>query len=345
MRYEMNKVSKHLVIVMSIFASFFIGNAKAETWTVQTSMPSGSYIFKHVEKWIPKLTSITNGRIKIQLVGGGTVVPHNQTIDAVGQDIIQGDFTATVYFGGRDKVFAIIGDMVAAYDNVWQVYSYCYQGGGKELFQKVWDKYTDKSVKIVGCAPYARESFTSTIPIKKLEDLKGVKLRAPEGLASEVFKRAGANPVGIPGSEVYTSLQKGVIEAADYSSYTEDKSIGLHEVAKYPIYPGIHSMPILHFSVNMEKWEKLSEADQIALDLWYRATMVDLMQDLELSDLKLVAEDKRTGAVNVQNWDQSERDKLRAIAADAWKAYSSESPLATEAYESVVAYLKAAGLL
>lgn len=319
--------------------------AQADTWTIQTSMPAGSFIFKHVESWVPKLTTLTDGRVDLKFVGGGAVVPHNQTIDAVGQDILQGDFTATVYFGGRDKVFAVMGDMIAAYDNVWQQFAYCYQGGGLEIFQKAFDKYTDSTVKVVGCSPYARESFTSTIPIQGVDDLKGVKLRSPEGLAAEVFKRAGANPVGLPASEVFTSLQKGVIQAADYSSYTEDESVGMHDIAKFPIYPGIHSMPVLHMTINKARWEKLSEADQIALDLWYRSTLVDLMQKLELSDREQVAKDRASGRLTVIDWPQAERDKLRSIAEGAWKDFAATSPLAQEAYESITAYLRKAGLL
>ncbi|MFO1352023.1 MAG: TRAP transporter substrate-binding protein DctP, partial [Gammaproteobacteria bacterium] len=270
-------VRTSLAIVAAALWAANVG-ARAETWTVQTSTPSGSAIYKHVEDWVPKLKTMTDGAIDIQLVPAGAVVPHNQTMDAVGQGILQGDFTATVYFGGRDKVFAVMGDLIAGYDTPWQYLSYCYQGGGLEIFQEAFDKYTNGQVKVVGCAPSPRESFTSTIPIKGVADFKGVKVRSPEGLAAEVFKRAGASPVGLPASEVYTSIQKGVVQAADYSSYTEDKSVGMHDIGKYPIFPGIHSMPVLQFTVTKGKWDALSEAHKLILDTWYRAMMVDLNQ-------------------------------------------------------------------
>lgn len=319
--------------------------AGAETWTVQTSTPSGSAIHKHFEVWAEKLKIMTDNAIEIQLAPAGAVVPHNQTMDAIGQGILQGDLTATVYFGGRDKAFALMGDLIAGYDTPWQFFSYCYQGGGLDIFQDMFDKYSNSQVKVVGCAPSARESFTSTIPIKGVDDLQGVKLRSPEGLAAEVFKRAGAAPVGLPGSEVFTSLQKGVIQAADYSSYTEDESIGLHDIAKYPIYPGIHSMPVIQFTVNQSKWDALTEAQRLIVDTWYRAMMTDLIQKLEISDRELVAEDKAGGDVNVIDWSQAERDKMRAIAAGAWKDFSEGSELAKQAYESHVAFMKKMGLL
>ncbi len=341
---KMARLSQSILLAgaMSVAASTW---ALAETWTVQTSMPAGSAIFKHVEAWGAKLKTLTSGRVAINWVGGGAVVPHNQTIDAVGQGILQGDFTATVYFGGRDKVFAVMGDLIAGYDTPWQLLSYCYQGGGMDIFQEAFDKYTKKRVKVVGCAPYAKESFTSTIPIKSVADMKGVKMRSPEGLAAEVFRRAGANPVGLPASEVFTSLQKGVIQAADYSSYTEDESIGLHDIAKFPIYPGIHSMPIIHFTVSQNKWDALSAADKLAVDFWYRSTMMDLIQKLEISDRTLVARDRASKATTIINWTQAERDKLRNIAAGAWKDFAATSPLAKKAYESHMAFMKKMALL
>lgn len=322
------------------------GTASAETWTVQASMPSGSAIFQHVVGWTEKLSIMTGGEVEISLVPAGAVVPATETMDAIADGILQGDFTATVYFGGRDKVFAIMGDLTAGYDTPWQYLSYCYQGGGKEIFQEAFDKYGGGNVKVVGCAPYARESFTSTIPIKGVDDLKGVKLRSPQGLAAEVFERAGAAPVGLPGSEIITSLQKGVIQAADYSSYTEDKSVGMHDIAKFPIYPGIHSMPVLHFTVNNDKWEKLSEANQLIIDVWYRATMMDLIQTLEISDRELVAKDKAAGGeLTVIDWPQAERDKFRAIAMTAWEDFSEGSDLAKKSYDSNISFMKQLGLL
>ena len=80
--------------------------------------------------------------------------------------------------------------------------------------QEAFDTYADGNVQVVGCGAIARESFTSKVPIRGIEDLKGVKVRSPEGLAATVFERAGASPVALP------SLDKGVIDAPDFSSYT-----------------------------------------------------------------------------------------------------------------------------
>jgi TRAP-type mannitol/chloroaromatic compound transport system substrate-binding protein len=322
--------------------------ATAQTkWKLQTSMTSGDSIYKHVETWIPKLTQMTGGKFTLELTPIGSVVPHTQTMDAVGQGILNGDLTSTVYFAGRDKAFALVGDLIAGYDSPLQLMMFCYYGGGRELLQEMFDRYTSGTVKVVGCGQGGKEALVAKVPIRKVDDFKGVKIRSPEGLAAEIFKRAGASPVAMPPSETYTALEKGVVDAADNSTYTMDKSTGMHKVAKYPIYPGIHSMPILQFTVNKAQWDKLDPALQTTVDVWYRSMMIDLVMSQEITDRELVAKDRadKSSGIEIIDWPQGERDKFRAIAAGAWKDFSEGSPLAKKAYDLNVAFMQKLGLL
>src|SRR5690606_28295155 len=107
----------------------------------------------------------------------------------------------------------------------------------------------------IGATTPGLEALVSKVPIEGVDDLKGVKIRAPEGLVQEVFAAAGASPVNLPGSEVFTSLDKGVIDAADYSVYSTNQAQGLHDVAKNPVYPGFHSLPLVEVSMNKAKWD------------------------------------------------------------------------------------------
>ena len=117
-------------------------------------------------------------------------------MDAIGQGILQGDITATVYFSGCSKAFALLGDLIAGYETPEPIGMFCYHGGGRELLQEAFDTYADGNVQVVGCGAIARESFTSKVPIRGIEDLMGVKVRSPEGLAATVFERAGASARG-----------------------------------------------------------------------------------------------------------------------------------------------------
>jgi TRAP-type C4-dicarboxylate transport system substrate-binding protein len=265
----------------------------------------------------------------------------------VAQGILQADLTSTVYFSGRDKAFALLGDLIAGYDTPWQVIQFCYYGGGREILQELFDRYTNKQVKVVGCATGGKEAFISKVPIRKVDDFRGKKVRSPEGLAADVFRRAGAAPVAMPPSETYTALDKGVVDAADDSTYSMSDSVGLFKVAKFPIYPGIHSMPILQFTVNMALWNRLSAAEQAAVDGWYRAAMADLVMSADVEDRKLVARDMadKSRGIEIIDWPQVERDKFRQIAAGAWKDFAAGSEIARKAYDANIRFMKQMNLL
>lgn len=152
------------------------------------------------------------------------------------------------------------------------------------------------------------------LPVGSVADLKGLKLRAPEGLVQSVFAAAGASPVNLPGSEVYTGLSKGVIDAADYTVFSTNHSAGLHEVAQHPVYPGFHSLPLLEVVMDLDEWKAVNEA-------------------------------REDPSITIHDWSAEERKKFRAIAREQWKIYAEQSPNAQKVYESVSGFLESQGLL
>lgn len=322
------------------------GDIHAKTLKVQASSKAGDWAHRFMtDHYAPKLGVMTYGNVKIDVLPTKAVVPHRESIDAVANGILDGDLNAVSYFSGRDAAFAIIGDLIAGYDTVDQVRTFCNHAGGKEILQKLYDKYTKGKVHVVGCGPYAKEAFVSTIPINTVADMEGVKVRSPEGLAAEVFRRAGAAPVSLPFSEVYTALEKKVIDAADASAHVNNHASGMYKVAKFPIYPGIHSMAVLQFIVNKKVWDGLGPEGQTALEVWYAAAYDAMRREADLQDRKIAAEQKAGGDVTVIDWSKEERAKFRKIAVGAWEDFAKKSPLAQEALDAHVNYMKSVGLL
>lgn len=322
--------------------------AVAKTLKLQTSQNSGDFTFKYLsEVWAPRVKLMSGGSLELQLMPTKSVVPHRETIDAVANGILDGDLNAVAYFAGRDPVFAMMGDLIAGYDNPDQVQMFCENGGGKEVLQAAYDKLLKGQVHVIGCGPYTREALVAKVPIRTVADFKGIKIRSPEGLAAEVFKRAGASPVAIPFSEVYTSLEKGIVDAADASAYVNNAATGMHKIALYPLYPGIHSQAVLQFIVNKKVWDKLSEGERTILNTWYLAAYTDLRRHADMEDRIMVAND-RAGKGTVKeiiDWSQVERDKFREIARGAWEDFAKKSELAQMAYDAHVKFMRAYGLL
>ncbi|MCG8546441.1 MAG: hypothetical protein MJE12_19765 [Alphaproteobacteria bacterium] len=139
---------------------------------------AGSFSLNYLNKhWGPKLEAMTYGNLKIDIRPSKSVVPHRETPQAVAAGILQGDLNAVAYFAGRDPVFGIMGDLIAGYDTPFQKQKFFRFGGGVEILQKAWDKHYPGKIHVVGAGPFAKEAFVSTVPIRTVADLKGLKLR------------------------------------------------------------------------------------------------------------------------------------------------------------------------
>lgn len=342
---KINFLSKALAVAVAMGISAGAAGAADRVLKIQTSSNASHASLSYLnEVWLPKLEQMTGGSLALELLPVDAVVPRRETPEAIGVGILDGDLTSINYFSGIDPAFALMGDLIAGYDSADQIQAFCAQGGGKQMLQKLYDAHYP-GVYVVGCGAYAREAFVSKVPVRGVADLAGLKIRSPEGLAADVFKRAGAAPVSMSGSETYGALEKGVIDAADNSAYANNDANGMHKIAKYPIFPGIHSTPILQFTVSEQVWKDLSPAEQAALDVWYVAAYNGLRQHFDRLDRQLVARDKAAGKIEVIDWSQEERDAFRKIAQEAWSDFASQSALAKEVYDTHIAFMKEAGLL
>ncbi|MCB1353593.1 MAG: TRAP transporter substrate-binding protein DctP [Rhodobacteraceae bacterium] len=333
-------------VLLTASVSALASLAHAETLNIQTSFNAGDFSTQYLtETWLPKIKDMTDGRIEIVLMPNGSVVPAKETPEAVAAGVLDGDFTSVNYFAGSEPAYAIMGDLIAGYDTPEQMLDFCRVGGGEAQMQKAADSVTGGEIHVIGCGPYSRESLPARVPIRTFDDLTGKKIRSPEGLAAAVFEAAGASPVSIPFSEVFGALEKGIVDAADASAYVNNDATGLHDVAPYPIYPGIHSMASMQFTLNNETWTALSEEDQQALRTWWYDAMYAMAAAVAAEDQKLVERDKAAGKIEVIDWSQEDRNELREVAREQWEIYAQKSSLAQEALDANIAYMKEIGLL
>ncbi|SBW11797.1 conserved exported hypothetical protein [uncultured Alphaproteobacteria bacterium] len=335
---------------LCILAAACLAAAAADAQTVlrtQMGQNAGDFVFRHItEVWMPKVETMTGGKVRFEPYPANAIVPSAEVLDAVAEGVLQADLVSPIFYSGKDPAYALIGDLTAGYSDPDQMAAWCSIGGGKQLLQKLDDKYAEGRVHVVGCAPYTLESLVAKVPIRGLADLKGVKVRAPAGLASEVFRRAGATPVAVPFSEVYTGLEKGVVDAADAAAYANNASQGFNDIAPYPLYPGFHSTPVFEFAVNKAVWDGLDPATQTALEVWFEAAYNDLRRVAHLEDQKLARRDRQPGSkVTVIDWPQADRAAFRKLAVDAWKSFADKSPLAQEVYRSHMTFLAQLGLI
>lgn len=324
-----------------LFAAAAMSTAAAETWRMQVSTTSGDLIYNVLESWAGDVAAASGGRIEIQWSPINAIVNLTDVMESVGDGILDGEFTGINVYTGKDKAFAVLGDLVAGYDTPWQVYQFCASGGGMELLEELTAPY---NVHVVGCVVTGKEAFVSAVPIRGVADLRGVKVRAPAGLVSELFSRAGASPVGLPVSEVYGSLERRVIDAADAGVFALNHDLGYHAIAKYPLYPGIHSMPLHQITVSKDRWERLDDDLKALMTNMVRELQLRLIMESDLADAASLAEARADASIEIINWPQEERDAFRAIAEQAWNAYAADSANARRVLDAHAAFMQRIGL-
>jgi len=313
----------------------------AETWQIQSLWQAGSINQKVVERFAQNVNAMTGGRLTLEALPVGAVVSHIESLDAVSSGILASQQSATVYFTGRDPAFGLMGDLNAAYENPYQMTMWFYKGGGLELARELYKSY---GLYYVGPVFWGVESIPMRIKISSLDDFKGVKLRMPEGPSAEIFRKLGAAPVNLPGAEVYTSLERGVIDGADWGTLSMNQDLGFHKIAKYPIYPGVHSMPAGDVAFNLDKWNALEPDLQAILETATKSLNLDMIQTMAMADLEARKALEGSG-VELVALSGADRHRLRQVASEVWADFAKRSPMAEKVYQSQTAFLKKLGLL
>lgn len=182
------------------------------------------------------ITAATGGRIVVKVLGANELVPPFEVFDAVSRGTAEMGHGAAYYWKGKSEAAPFFCTIPFGM-NAQEMNGWLYYGGGLELWRELYAGFNlvpfaagNTGVQMAGW--FNRE-------IRSVADLQGLKMRIP-GLGGEVMARIGATPINLPGGELFTSLQSGAIDAAEWVGPYNDLAFGLHKIAKYCYYPGWH---------------------------------------------------------------------------------------------------------
>ena len=255
------------------------GSAPTETfeWNLATSWPPGlPGLGVGVENLAKRIEKASNGRLKIKIFAGGELVPALEVLDAVSRGTVQMGHDSAYYHRGKIPAAQYFTAIPFGH-TVHEINAWIYYGGGLELWRELYGPLNvipfpagNTGVQMAGW--FNRE-------INSAEDLKGLKMRIP-GMGGEVMQRAGVTQITVPASEIFTSLQTGAIDAAEWVGPYNDLSLGLHKAARYYYYPGWHeTSPMLQCTVNLDAWNSLPADLQEILANACAAINVEMMAE------------------------------------------------------------------
>lgn len=251
--------------------------AQSYKWKLVTTWPKNfPGLGMAPERFAKLVDRMSDGRLKVKVYGAGDLVPAMQAFDAVQQGTAEMSHGGAYYWKGKISIspfFAAVPfGMTAQEMNSW-----LYYGGGMELWREAYKPFG--LVPLAGGNTGVQMAGWFNKEINSVDDLKGLRMRIP-GLGGEVFNRVGGVSVNLPGAELFTSLQNGVIDATEWVGPYNDLAFGLHKAAKYYYYPGWHEPgPTLEFTVNQKAWDSLPADLQAIVESAARTVNQDTLDE------------------------------------------------------------------
>jgi TRAP-type mannitol/chloroaromatic compound transport system substrate-binding protein len=238
--------------------------------TESVASPARTFNWKMVTTWPPNFPGLgtgavylaqtieaaSGGRLRIKVYGAGELVPAFEVFDAVSSGTAEIGHGGAYYWKGKMEAApfftAVPFGMTSLEMNGW-----LYFGGGWDLWKELYAPFGVMPAPAGNSGAQMGGWFNREI--RTVEDLKGLKMRIP-GLGGEVLARAGGNPQTTPGSEIFTAMQTGVIDATEWVGPYNDLAFGLHRVAKYYYYPGWHEPgSTLECLINQQAFDSLPD--------------------------------------------------------------------------------------
>ncbi len=249
---------------LAVLAVAAAGPAPAQsprTLKMQASWPAALTLFDNFKMFAERVEKMSGGRLKIETLPAGAVVPAFEVLDATHRKVIDGAHTWAAYWTGKHKAAVLFtGGPGGTFGmDFVDALGWMYEGGGLELYQEFYRDVLKLNVVPIPILPAGPQAFGwFKRPIKNLADFKGMKCRQT-GIAAEVFTEMGMRVVNMPGGEIIPAAERGVIDCAEWVGGVEDLKLGFHNIWKYHYTPGMHeNVTIGELIVNGEVWQSLS---------------------------------------------------------------------------------------
>jgi TRAP-type mannitol/chloroaromatic compound transport system substrate-binding protein len=219
------------------------------------------------------VSEATDGQFQIQVFAAGELAPGLEAANVVSSGSVEACHTASYYYWGKDPTFAF-GTAVPFGLNCRMQNAWMYYGGAIDLMNEFYAKHNLVGLPCGNTGAQMGGWFRKEI--KSVADLKGVKMRIG-GFGGKVIAKLGVVPQQIAGGDIYPSLEKGTIDAAEWVGPYDDEKLGFHKVAPYYYYPGWwEGSAMLHIMMNAAKWAELPATYKAVVRSASQAVNVDM---------------------------------------------------------------------
>jgi TRAP-type mannitol/chloroaromatic compound transport system substrate-binding protein len=309
---------------------------KTYKWRLVTSWPKNYPGLGMAPERIADLVEeMSDGQMQITVYGAGEQVPAFGVFDAVSSGSHQMGHSGGYFWKGKVPAaqfftsvpFGLTADEINAWVN---------RGGGLELWREIYEPFNIYPIPAGNTGTQMFGWFNKEI--NSLEDVKGLKMRIP-GIGGEVLKEAGGIPVTLPGGELFTALQTGVIDATEWVGPYNDLTFGFHQAAKYYYYPGWHEPgPMLELLINMDAWNSLPKRLQVIIETATKAVNQDTLDEYLARNNQALTELIEVHGVELRKLPDDVIEEFRVISNKILSDLAKEDEVIGKVYDSYIEF-------
>jgi TRAP-type mannitol/chloroaromatic compound transport system substrate-binding protein len=301
--------STMMKVLIALFAVLFVVSAtpamaKKVLLKVPVCFPTALPGLGTAAPWLAKrMETLSNGQIKMVVYEPNKLVAPFEILDAVSTGKVNAGYSTAGYWQGKIPAASLFS-AVPFGPEAGEYLAWLYYGDGLKLYQEMYDQ-AGYHVHVLPCGIIAPEtSGWFTKPINSVADLKGMRMRF-FGLGGEVMQKLGVSTSLLPGGEIFPALEKGAIDATEFSMPAIDERLGLYKIAKYNYYPGWHQQAtVFELLINKDVWNSLNDQQKMALEVGTRAATLDAFALTEAIQAPVIKENVTKRGVKNMFWSE-----------------------------------------
>ena len=315
-------------------------NLPVVTWKMGSTWGAGNVHFTVDQRFGEILSQLTGGRFTVTNYSEGELCSAKELFDYVSQGTIQcgGDWGG--YWSGKDTAFELLSTIMDDFTAL-DYYTWIYEAGGLDCYKEMYGQYNMNYFPLV--TNPSESGIRSVKPITSIADMQKMKIRLGGVMAGKAAQKLGINITTVAASELYESLQRGVIDGGEFSGPKADDSLKLQEVAKYWCAPAWYqSAGVNGVMVNKQAWESLPEAYQVAFESAARLCCGEQLSRYIYNDMTVTNKMIDEEGITVTHLNDEDWQKIRETCLQTYAEECEINPNFKMVYESMQTYRETA---
>ncbi len=283
-----------------------------------------------------RMETLSKGEIKMKVYEPGKLVAPFEILDSVSKGKINAGYATAGYWQGKIPAAALFSAVPFGPEGA-EYMAWLYYGGGMELYQEMYDQ-AGYNVKVLVCGVIAPEtSGWFAKEINSVDDLKGMRMRF-FGLGGQAMQKLGVSTSLLPAGEIFPALEKGAIDATEFSMPAIDQRLGFYKVVKYNYYPGWHQQAtVFELLINKDVWNGMTDHQKMVLEIGTRAATIDCFAMTEAIQGPVIKENETKRGVKNMYWSDEMLNAFRG-AWDEVVVEQSKDPFFKKVYDNLSAF-------